>query len=463
MRARAFAIAAGATAALAGACVALVLAAALDPATSNAQAFVPTAVVALAVLSGAFAVGLLVRRLDLRLHRAFPWLIAAISFSFTLVPFALLSSGRPESAALLYRALRIPQGIERFWDLALVLRSIDCASWGFDVFVDNNGCLQDAAIYGPGMLWLQFIPIFTAGAVIWLGVGLAAAASLGLAWLARGSSGTGQIVLLIAAIGTPWLLLLERGNVDALVILAAIIGVALVRRWPTSLWSWAVAAVLAWLMGTWKYYPFAMGLLLVPVLRLRRGWIVLGGYAAASVGYVALTWSNFRFSADSNSGMAEVGDIVVLGRIPVVARFVGSEHPAVSLQWGDVLIALLALSACAWGALLARDLNRPRLAPSMLALAGSPIYLASVLVAGFGWGYKTAFLLLCVPLLAFVRYPSRSVMAGSAVALVLVAVASSVAANALLATLAGVIAASFSLGLAGGSVVHDLVRRRVFG
>ena len=60
----------------------------------------------------------------------------------------------------------------------------------------------------------------------------------------------------------------------------------------------------------------------------------------------------------------------------------------------------LALAAFAWGAAFAVALRRRHVHPAMLAVAGSSLFLASVLVAGFGWGYKAAFLLLCVPLVA---------------------------------------------------------------
>ena len=59
-------------------------------------------------------------------------------------------------------------------------------------------------------------------------------------------------------------LLLERGNLDAVVLWSAVAAVILVRRW-NSLWAWSIAAALIWVMGTWKYYPFAMGLMLLPL------------------------------------------------------------------------------------------------------------------------------------------------------------------------------------------------------
>jgi len=419
--------------------------------------FVPPAMTAFAVLAAVFVVGLSIRRAELALHRWFPWLIGAMSLALALVPWLLLTFGRSDAASMLYRGLRIPQGIERFWDLALVLRSIDCDAAGFDVFAQNNGCLQDPAIYGPGMLWLQHVPfgLVSFSHVLALGVAGMVVSSFALVWLARQSSGLGQLVLLVAAVGSPWLLLLERGNVDAALVWLAVVAVILVRRRPTLL-SWSVVALLIWLVGTWKYYPFAMGLMLIPVLRLRRGWIVLAAWAVASFGYVLLTWTNFRFSMQSNTNMTEIGDYVVLGRAPVVARMIGSEFPARGIQWGDVLIVAIALAAMAWGALLGWRSRGKAVHPAMLAAAGSAIFLASVLVGGFGWAYKAVFLLLAVPLLSWLASRAGRLHVGSGVVmLVLVAVCSVVVWNTLLASLAGIVAASFALGLAGSVLVRS--------
>jgi len=430
-----------------------VLRTASDSTNTSAANYVPTALTSLAVFVAVFGVAALIHRFDLEVSKAFAWLVGAVSLGFALVPWLILSFGNPDTAALLYRGLRIPQGIERFWDLALVLRSIDCSAVGVDVFAEHNGCLPDPAIYGPGMLWLQHVPfgIFSFTHVLVLGVAMMVISSLALAWLARQSRGIGQIVLLVSALGAPWLLLLERGNVDAILIWVAVVAVIIVRRWP-SLISWSVVAVLIWLMGTWKYYPFAMGLLLLPLLWIRRGWIVLAGWAVASGGFVLLTWTNFKFSMQSNSNMTDVGDFVVLGRVPVVARMLHSEFPTHGVQAGDALILLLAIAALAWGVVIGVGLARRSMGShtytSMLAAAGSAIFLASVLVGGFGWAYKAAFLLLCVPLLStLVHKIGRSYVFAGIAMLTLVAVCSIVVWNTLLASLAGITAGAFALGL----------------
>jgi hypothetical protein len=73
-----------------------------------------------------------------------------------------------------------------------------------------------------------------------------------------------------------------------------------------------------------------------------------------------------------------------------------------------------------------------------------------VLVAGFGWGYKAVFLLLTVPLVSrLVSSRIRVVLASGVAVLALIGVQSVVVWNTVLATSAGLIAASFSAGVAG--------------
>ena len=430
-----------------------VLRTAADPSNTSAPNYVPAASTALAVFVAIFGSAALIKRFDLEVSRALAWLVGAVSLAFALVPWLFLTYGNADTAALLYKGMRVPQGIERFWDLALVLRSIDCSAVGVDVFAQHNGCLPDPAIYGPGMLWLQHVPlgIFSFTHVLELGLAMMVISSAALLWLARESRGIGQVVLLVAALGAPWLLLLERGNVDAVLIWVAVAGVIIIRRWP-SLVSWSVLAALIWLMGTWKYYPFAMGLMLLPLLWIRRGWIVLSAWVIASGAFVLLTWTNFKFSTQSNANMTDIGDYVVLGRVPVVARMLHAEFPTHGVQTGDLLIALLALLALAWGAAIGLGLLRRSGVVSghhsMLAAAGSAVFLASVLVAGFGYAYKAAFLLLCVPLVAGLVYRiGRAYVFAGLTSLALIGVCSIVVWNTLLASLAGITAASFALGL----------------
>lgn len=445
----------------------LVMRSAVNSENPSVQNYLPSAITSFAVFASVFVVSLAIRNLQISVSRWVPWLAGLLSLLFALVPWILISSNHAETGALLYRGLRIPQGIERFWDLALVLRSVDCDALGFNVFIDNNGCIQDAAIYGPGMLWLQYVPfhLFSYAHVFALGLAAMAISSLCIVWLAKQSTGAGQIALVIGVVGAPWLLLLERGNVDASLVWIAVAGVFLVRKYPTW-WAWTILALGIWLAGTWKYYPFAMGIMLIPVLRLRRGWIILCGWALATAAYVFGSWGNFRFSMQSNTNMIDIGDFVTLGRVPVVARMTGSLSPTTGFHLGDFLIVGLAICAMIWGASLAINLKRPAVTThSMLASAGSSLFLASVLLGGFGWGYKATFLFLCVPLFSWlvIRQKRIVVIAGFSM-LCMGTICSVVVWNTLLASLAGILAASFALGFGFTNVcsgVFNLKLRRL--
>ena len=421
------------------------------------NAAVPTAAVAaLLALVVAFLLPVFVTRLDLQVSGVLPWVAGALSTVIVLVPWSAYANGAPGWADVLWRGVRIPPGLDDFWDISLVLKSVDCASFGFDVFQDNNGCLREASIYGPGTLWLQYVPfdLFSERNSGWLGAIAVVISALALVWLARISSGRGRIVLLVAAVGAPWLLMLERGNFDAFVIWAVVLLVVLTRRWP-ALWAWAVGAGAIWLVGTWKYYPFALGLLLLPALRLRHGWTVLAGYGLATAAYVVLTWDNLWLSLDANAAMPLNDDLVILGRVPLVYRMPGGDPDPWTLHPGDWLIAAAVVAAIAWGVVVARRLPRRPQSHALLALGGSVLFLAAILVSGFGFAYKAAFLLLCVPLLALPARPrDRFLLYSSLTALAMVVLATTVVWNTALATMAGLVAA----GLALGSSTTVLVR-----
>ena len=456
----------GVTSALALVIIFMVILSATDSANTGAAGYLPLAYSAFAVVLAAVLVGAFVRRVRVQVSAGLAWIIGVVSFTVSFVPWWGLAGGNLDLGVLIYRGLKVPQGIIQFWDLSLVMQSVDCARWGFDIYAENNGCLADPSIYAPGMVWLRFVPfdVFSESNAAALGVIMIVISSLVLVSLARSSRGIGQIVLLIAAVGGPWLLLLERGNIDAVILWVAVVSALLVSKiglkrgsgWRV-LWPWVVAAMLIWIVGTWKYYPFALGLMLLPALRIKRGWVVVVGFGVASAGYLIATWSNFQFSSQSNSNMIDYGDFVVLGRIPVAARM---------LEYGDVLFFALAVIAFTWGVFVSRGIIQLGRFPdknipfAMLAAGGSALYLASVLIAGFGYGYKAVFLLLAIPLLSrWVGSPTRAIAASSLLVLIFVAIESFVVWNTVLATLAGIVIAGFALGLSGTVLVRSVCHR----
>jgi len=420
---------------------------------------IPLAWTALVILLAVFLVGVFTKSIRISLRAGFPWVVVALSLLVSLGTWALLAAGNEALAASIYRGLRIPQGVMQFWDMSLVMLSVDCSRWGFDIYQSNNGCMQDPSIYAPGMVWGQYVPFsaFSQNTVPVLGAGLIVVASLALGWLARQSTGVGRIVLAIAAVGAPWVLLLERGNIDAVVLVVLVVGVLITRRWSNSLTVWFIAAGLFWLMGTWKYYPFVLGLALLPVLRIRYGWSVVVAYGAASVGFVLLTWQNFIFSSSTNAGMVDFGDWAVLGRIPLVARMLNAQPGAEGLQTMDVPVIVMTVLAIACGVAAGFLISARRASLAALATSGAALYLTSVFVSGFGYGYKATFLLAGVPFVSVMLNKATDrrvrVLAGTTISvLLLVAVQSVIMWNTVLATQAGLIAAGFMLG-AGGTVL----------
>ena len=458
--ARLAAVAAGATWAFVLVSVALVVVSVADPANTAAQGYAHLGYVALAVFVAVLITSALVRRIQISTSRPFPWLVGAVSLLVSLVPWWGIAGANNDLGVLIYRGLKVPQGIVQFWDLDLVMLSVDCARFGFDIYQENNGCMQDPSIYAPGMVWLQYVPfgVFSRSNVGFLGVAMIIISSLVLVWLARQVDGLARIALLVAAVGAPWLLLLERANIDAVVLWVAALAVFLPRRFP-ALWAWWASAAAIWLMGTWKYYPFVLGLMLLPALRLRHGWTVIAGFLAASFAFVIITWSNFQYSSSTNASMVDYGDFVVLGRLPVVARMWGTDLGASGMQLGDLVLLALALAACVWGAAVAFCVRRVRADLGALAAGGAAVYLASVLISGFGYGYKAAFLLLVLPLVGTVMSAPRRVVIGSAVAVVLlIGVESVVVWNTVLVTIAGIVAAGFGLGMGLGMIFRSLRR-----
>ncbi|MBT5806557.1 MAG: hypothetical protein HOI16_04615, partial [Actinobacteria bacterium] len=145
--------------------------------------------------------------------------------------------------------------------------------------------------------------------------------------------------------------------------------------------------------------------------------------------------------------------------IPVSARM---------LEYGDVLFFTLAVIAFTWGIFVSRSVIRlgrfsyKKMSCAMLAAGGSALYLASVLISGFGYGYKAVFLLLAIPLLSlWVGSSTRSIAASSLLVIIFVAIESFVVWNTVLATTVGVVAASFSLGAAGPLLLEKRARSAI--
>jgi hypothetical protein len=358
-----------------------------------------------------------------------------VSAGITILLGLLIDIGRDAEAWALYAGLQLLRAREHYSDLAWVLRWVEC-----------DGCAEQDPGYADGVLWLGSFDLLSSSWAPVLGTAMAIGLSLCLVWLARNSAPLALPVYILAAIGGGWLLLLDRANLDALVFALPVVAIALLRR-SQSLWVWSALAATIWLMGTWKYYPFALGLLLIPVLRVRRGWLVLTGFAAAAAAFLVINWTEFASSSADNSRALILYDFPALGRLPIISRMVTDFSLAEQPLVANLLVAALAVAGAAWGVLYARRLTGTPVHEAMLASTGSAVFLASVLVAGFGFAYKAAFLLLLVPLMVRGgRSSQRFLLYTSMVCVLLVAVPLIVGYSILLTSLAGILAASIGLG-----------------
>lgn len=392
---------------------------------------------ALLVLALIAALPLLIKSLTLTVPRWLPWAIGIVSASITLLLGFLIDIGRSTEAWALYAGLQLLRAREHYADLAWILRWVEC-----------DGCAEQDPNYAAGVLWLRPATLNLIGES-WtpvLGTLMAIGLSLCLVWLARNSSARGIPVFIIAAIGSGWLLLLDRANLDAIAFAVPVIAIFLLRR-STSLWVWWVIALLAWLVGTWKYYPFALGLLLLPLIRIKYGWTVLIGFASATLAFLAVQWQEVSSSISDNSEALILYDFPALGRLPIVSRMTSDFDFQNQPLAANLVIGILAVVAAWWGINFANRLPRAPLYTGMLGSAGATLFLASVLIAGFGFAYKAAFLLLLVPLFALpARTKNRFLLYTSIVALILITLPLIIAYSILLTSLAGIVAASMGLG-----------------
>ena len=356
-------------------------------------------------------VPLLIRPIKVPRSRWLPLVTAVLSGALVAVPVVLNALGRYGAAGSIFRALHVVTGERNFGDLELPLVWRLCSRRGSDVFFDLTCVQQNIASapqhvmdYGPGWLWFPFIavpPSWSLG----LGLVMLMLTSVSLWWLSRASLGRGQITLLIGSLGASWLLLLERANIDAVLIWFAVLFAIVLRR-TSGLTPWIIAAVAIWLLGTWKYYPFALGLLLLPATRRPRGWWVLGAFAVATIAYVVTALDRFTQAFSDNADRSSlVGS--GLGRDSIARLMSGSPEAP---PWAVGVVLLAALAAAVWGFTTARNSRPVPFANSALAFAGASMVAVPVIASGFGYQYKVALLILVVPALSQLRRRSSPVV-----------------------------------------------------
>lgn len=391
-------------------------------------------------------VPLFVSTLTFVVPRIVPWIAGIVSVVLASLLTLLIQVGLDNVAWSLYGGLKVGRASEVFNDLAWTLRWVAC-----------EGCEANATNHGVGLLWLKPLTLGQVSGewAIPLGFLGILVMSLALVWLAKESLPIGTLLISLAAVSSAWLLLLDRINLDIIVFLLPLAGVLLYRR-SSGFLAWTTLAVLVWWVGTWKYYPFVLGIVLLPALRLKRGWVILLSYLGATLLYLALQASSIMEDLAQNSIMVYLENIPAFGRIPIIARitsdFVLGQEPL----WPNLLLLLLGLVALAWGLRVSRRLETAPMELPLMAFAGSLIFLINTFVAGFGFGYKGAFLLLTIPLVAFlIKKPDHLLLYTGLVLICFLSLSLFVSHSILLTSLVSIFGSFIILGLSIGLIVSE--------
>lgn len=394
----------------------------------------------------AFGLPWAIRQPNVSVRRWVPWGAAVLTLVAVLGAVAMWWLNRWGLGYQWIQTLKVVSGPYGWGDLKLYFDWLACSQQGINPITAPPGaCMDQPMNYGPGFLWWTPLAVLRPAMDV-IGVLTAVICALAIAWLARRSAPWGALVLLIAAVSPAWITLIERGNFDVLIIWVAIAIVFLTYRY-TGLWPWIVGAALIFILGTWKYYPFAMVLTLTPVLAVRRGWWVITGFMAAALLYIGYYWDVALGDMETHAGVS--GGI---GRTTMAAFFAGEAEPNPSFGWADGAVLALIAFAALWGASIALRLTARRVSvlerPAMLAVAGSVTIIGSVVLAGSGFIYKSALLLLTVPLLAALTRLGGSLTWRSGLTFLgIVIVAVFVEWNPLASSAALQIAAGFTFGL----------------
>jgi len=397
---------------------------------------------AIVALGACFSLAVIIRSLDLWTPRWLPWFGVVVTVGFLAVAALLFQSGNLDTAFAFYGGFQVPRAGRLFSDTHGLLSWFSC---GF--------CAEWEAQYGPG---LRALYPLTGGQIglSWLpflGLLFALIALLTIYLLGRSSTGLGRWVIAASAVSPAWLLLVERANWDVPIFGAVVVGAVLVAMRPT-LVSWAALAFGIWVLGTIKIYPFALGVVLLLALGIRRGWTVVGGFLLASGVFALANFNSLVQSGGLHSSPEllayEAGATPAYGRV-LLSRQLEGFIPNAMVTWVTVALLLAIVGLAAWWGWLGHtegvgQHTRVRLA--VLSLAGATAFLAKTLVLGFGFAYTGVALLFVVP--AILLQPRlRSLRNGSMVALgMLVIVAVFGAYNVLLGTLAGFVVSGFGLG-----------------
>jgi hypothetical protein len=268
-------------------------------------------------------------------------------------------------------------------------------------------------------------------------------AVLAVWWLARRSPAVGALALLVAVASPAWVLLLERGNIDAVVLIVAIVIALSWERWGV-LTQFALI-ILVVLLAAVKYYPIVLLLGVLPYVRRRVQVIMSLGLFLIFAIYLWVFRSDVAWSLQVNSGQATTSNGSIGSR--VLAAFAGATSVDGALPLIIMLTIAASLSFVATGYLNSLPSTRiPKFAVSA-ALMGSALTFVSLVLAGAGFPYKAVFLLLAVPFAAYwMEANQRCERATGLLLLMSIVLSQTLTFNAITTSLASLIASSLALG-----------------
>ena len=336
------------------------------------------------------------------------WLAAGVTVALPLGPISLWYLGREGLGYQVFQALGVGTSPYGFGDMDVVLSWLDCARAGVDPYgADAVTCAVGPSNYGPAVFWLVPLGVSRTAAPLFGALGVALSA-LAIFWLVRQSRGWGRLTLVAVSASAAWVLVQERANLDAAIVWAAVLLVFLARRYQ-GLWPWILASIPIWILGAWKYYPFALVIALIPVVRLKHGWAVIAGFIGLAAVYLVTMRDYVLLSLSSNANLSS-GEFGGFGRDLAAAFVAGEARSSTSWAWGDFVIASVMFAAFGWGWAVVGKIHAqpsrlrlsriPLTAESMLAICGATGVIIAVGLGGFGYNYKATLMFLGVPLLA---------------------------------------------------------------
>lgn len=419
--------------------------------TGERGRYASDAVQAALVLAVLLLLALVIDLIRLRRRSLIVWLVLLVGLTVALIPPMIWLLISPGLASTIFQGLGVTSAGPSYGDLNYVLRAVACSNSGADILDPGNTCFPGGTLYGPALAWLGPLSVPPAWSVS-LGMALSVLAVLAVWRLARRTPAIGVLALLIGVASPAWVLLIERGNIDAFVLIVAIVITLSWRRWGAL--GHLTLIVLVVLLAAVKYYPIVLLLGVLPFVRKRIQISLSLGLLLMFAIYLWAFRSDVAWSLQVNSGQATTSNGSI--GIRVLAAFGGATSVDEALPLLLLLAITLSLSVVATGYINSVPVVRiPRFAVSA-ALMGSSLTFVTLIIAGAGFPYKAVFLLLAVPFATYwMETDSRGQRATGFLLLMSIALSQTLALNPITTSLVSLVASSLALGGSLGQFLHQ--------